>query len=100
MSSIAPLSPNEQVDKPVKRRRQPNYLFVSLVFLLGVVVGMGGLVLFLLFMPDAGVTVSPPNKPVNSAIIVQVSPSYIAQATERNMVSAGLPGTVKNVQVT
>src|SRR5690348_1787605 len=99
MSSIAPITPDEQADQPVRKRRQPGYLFVGLAFLLGVMVGVGGLLLFLLFMPDAEMTVSPPTQPVNTAIIVQVSPAYIAQATERNMGSAGLPGTVKNVQV-
>ena len=100
MSSIAPASPDEQTDRPRKSRRLSGCLYSSLAFLLGILVGVGGLLLFVLFVPETPITAPPPTQPTNTAIIVQVSPLYIAQASERNMGSAGLGGKVKNIQVT
>lgn len=80
--------------------RRPLGCFI-LTFLLGMVIGISALLLVVVMAsgPDRQAIVTPP-APTNDAIVVQLKKTYLSQIIQKNIPSAGLPGQVKNIQVT
>jgi hypothetical protein len=68
-------------------------------FLLGLVIGFGGLLLYASASQSdrPPVTVSPASS--QEAIHTQISSAFITQLVKKNISSAGLPGQISNVQV-
>src|SRR5437762_2710076 len=83
---------------------QPRFTVSSLgcafvTFLLGLVIGIGGLLLYASASQSdrPPVTVSPASS--QDAIHVQLSSAFITQLAKKNISAAGLPGQISNVQV-
>jgi hypothetical protein len=71
----------------------------AMAFLLGLVIGIGGLVLYANASQGDRAPVAVPPSSSQSAIHIQLSSVYITQIVKRNISAAGLPGQVSNVQV-
>ena len=90
-------------NKQVPRWRQSRawrILFPCLLFLLGVVVGMGAILLYALSISGEGRALITPPPPRGGDIVIQVGATFMQHLVERNLASAGLPGKVSNVVVT
>jgi hypothetical protein len=97
------MRPGSETDPPpigVQRRSALGYIGCATVaFLLGLIIGIGGLVIYLnASQSDRSLLTMPPSSNQN-AIHIQLSSAFVTQLVKRNISSAGLPGQISNVQV-
>ena len=97
------MRPGSETDPPpigVQRRSVLGYIGCATVaFLLGLIIGIGGLVIYLnASQSDRSLLTVPPSSNQN-AIHIQLSSVFVTQLVKRNIGSAGLPGQISNVQV-
>jgi hypothetical protein len=71
----------------------------AVALLLGLVIGIGGLLLYASVSQSDRPLVTVPPSSSQSAIHIQLSSTFITQLVKKNIASAGLPGKVSNVQV-
>lgn len=81
------------------RTRAGRITSLSMLFLLGIIVGIMGVFLYLLSISSDQQALSLPSTPQTGTIVVQVSSTYISQVVQKNIQSAGLPGKVQNIHV-
>jgi hypothetical protein len=73
---------------------------VALVaLLLGLVIGAAGALLYISSTESDRPPLATPAAQSNGAIVVQLGNSYMTRLVEKDISSAGLPGTIENVQV-
>jgi hypothetical protein len=101
--SISPPSPPEQKPRFARvrawlRTRNGRIALPIATFLLGILLGISCLLLYALSIAG-DVAPLPPGTLRSGAITVQVSPVYMAALAQQKLASAGMPGTVQNVQV-
>lgn len=72
---------------------------LSIVFLLGFVLGIAALLFYALSISSNSIAVVTSPSPQTGSIVVQVSNTYISELIQKNVQSAGLPGKVQNVHV-
>ncbi len=103
MSSSSSSGQLTQPIVPVRRVDVRKLLLISGMFLLGVVVGVGGVLFYILSVEQdrppisASPVVTTPTS--TSGIVIQISNAYITALVRKSIETAGLPGTVKNIQV-
>jgi len=85
--------------RPPQRRPWLRPLLFAGTFLLGLLLGGGAVLFYSLLIAHEGQPISSSTSSGSGAIMIQVSSTYIAQLIEKNISSAGMPGTVRNVQV-
>ena len=85
--------------RPPERPRWLRPLLFVAIFLLGLLLGGGAVVLYALAMASEAQPISSSTTSGSEAIMIQVSSTYIAQLIEKDIRSAGMPGTIHNVQV-
>jgi hypothetical protein len=83
---------------------QPRFTLTSMgcaavIFLFGLVIGIGGLVLYAIISQSDRPLVAIPPVSSQNAVHVQLSSTFITQLVKKNISAAGLPGKVSNVQV-
>jgi len=71
----------------------------AVALLLGLVIGIGGLVLYTSVSQSDRLPVTVPPSSSQNAIHIQLSSAFITQLVKKNISSAGLPGKISNVQV-
>ena len=81
------------------RTRQGRIASLSMLFLIGLFVGVLGVLLYFLSISADLQPLSLPSTPQTGSIVVQVSNTYISQIVQKNIQSAGLPGQVQNIHV-
>ncbi len=79
------------------RTRNGRILLPIVTFLLGLLLAIGGLLIYALAISH-DVSPLPGTTQSAGAIIVQVSPTYIAEIAQQNLSASGMPGTVQNVR--
>jgi hypothetical protein len=101
---VSPLTQPVGPTRPVKTRNRINSpgklaLLSGGAFLLGIVVTV--VVGFLVFLSLGGdrQPLATSAQPASGAIVVQMDKTYLTQIIDRNVKTAGLPGTISNVQV-
>ena len=72
---------------------------LSTIFVLGIIVGVAGVLLYALSISADQQPLDTPAAPQNGSIVVQVSNAYISQVVQKNLQSSGMPGKVQNVHV-
>ena len=80
------------------RTRNGRILLPVITFLLGFLLAVGGLLIYALAI-SRDVSPLPVATQSAGAIIVQVSPTYLAEIAQQNLSASGMPGTVQNVRV-
>src|SRR5437763_16482284 len=80
--------------RPPKRHPWLRPLLFVGTFLLGLIVGGAAVLFYALSIASEGQLISSSASSGSEAIMVQVSSTYIAQLIEKNIRSAGMPGTV------
>lgn len=102
MDSLGQMSPGQaaQPVARVARRRAGCVPLFVLVFLLGILVGVTGLLLYALSIANDRPALATPTPGNSDAIVVQVSSTYMTRLVAKNINASGLPGTISNVQVT
>jgi predicted PurR-regulated permease PerM len=95
-------SPLGSEPSPISRRlsRSISRLAVPLLtFLLGMVLGVMGLLLYASSIATEGNIVVTPLPPPGNDIIAQVSTTYISRVGQNDLSTSGLPGNIQNVRV-
>jgi hypothetical protein len=85
--------------RPPDRRLWLRSLLFGGTFLLGLIVGGTAVLFYGLSLANEGQPISSSTSSDSKAIMIQVSSTYIAQLIEKDIRSAGMPGTIHNVQV-
>jgi hypothetical protein len=85
--------------RPPERRRWLRPLLFVGTFVLGLIVGGAAVLFYALAIANEGQPISSSTSSDSEAIIIQVSSTYIAQLIEKDIQSAGMPGTIHNVRV-
>src|SRR5947209_13994092 len=85
--------------RPPDRRLWLRSLLFGGTFLLGLIVGGTAVLFYGLSLANEGQPISSSTSSDSEAIMIQVSSTYIAQLIEKDIRSAGMPGTIHNVQV-
>lgn len=85
--------------RPPERRRWLRPLFFVGTFVLGLIVGGAAVLFYALTIANEGQPISSSTSGGSEAILIQVSSTYIARLIEKDIRSAGMPGTIRNVQV-
>jgi len=84
-----------------RRRRRDAVLNILIGLVAGIVIGVGGFLLFLLSITSGAPGVTPASQGVNGnlTLTVQFSQAYLTKLAQQHINGAGLPGSVSNVQV-
>jgi hypothetical protein len=85
--------------RPPERPRWLRPLLFVGTFVLGLVVGGVAVLFYALAIANEGQPISSSTSSGSEAIMMQVSSTYIAQLIEKDISSAGMPGTIHNVKV-
>jgi hypothetical protein len=80
--------------------RTRRVLLMCIFFLFGLICGILGIFVLLLWASADNAVVANPPSPATSAIVVQVGPAYITKLVSNALQAAGLPGSIQDVQVT
>lgn len=85
--------------RPPERRPWLRPLLFVGTFLLGLIMGGAAVLFYALSIANEGQPIASSTSSGSEAIMIQVSSIYIAQLIEKNIRSAGMPGTISNVRV-
>lgn len=94
-----PRSPRLDQLRSWLRTRPGRITSLSILFVLGIILGISGVLFYILSIASDQQALSLPTTPRTGSIVVQVSSGYISQVVQKNIQSAGLPGQVQNVHV-
>ena len=99
--SVSPLTQPVGPTRPVRTRSSPGKLVLLSggAFLLGIVVTVVVGLLVLLSLGGDRQPLATSTQPASGAIVVQMDKTYLTQLIDKDIKTAGLPGTISNVQV-
>ncbi len=81
------------------RSRGGRVVIPAVMLLLGIIVGVAVMLGYALSIAGSDTTLVRPPVPAGGDIVVQVGPAYITHLVEKNIQSAGLPGTISAIHV-
>ena len=81
------------------RSRPGRVIFPSATFLLGIIVGVAGILLYAFSIASEGQMLVTPVPPNGGDIVIQVGPAYITHLVAQDLQNSGMPGQVENVRV-
>ncbi|MDQ2902330.1 MAG: hypothetical protein M3Y81_02095 [Chloroflexota bacterium] len=82
------------------RSRSGRVVIPAGMFLLGIIIGVAVMLVYALSIAGSDTTLATSAPPAGGDIVVQVGPAYITHLVEKNIQSAGLPGTISAIRVT
>jgi hypothetical protein len=99
-SQSSSLPPPRRSRFDTMRGRVGRILVACILFLLGLLCGIIGVLVLLFAVSSDNSPVANPGVPASSDIVVQVGTEYITHIVSNALQSSGLPGNIQNVQVT
>ncbi len=81
------------------RSRSGRVVIPAVMFLVGAIAGVAVILVYVLSIAGSDTTLATPAAPTGGDIVVQVGPAYITHLVEKNIQSAGLPGTISAIRV-